>query len=145
MKQIELTQGKVALVDDEDFEMLNSRKWYAAKSNRTFYAYSGKCTSMHRVIMNPPSDMVVDHIDGNGLNNTRKNLRVCTQIENKWNNRKPVTNTSGLKGVYFFAKKWQASIGANGKTKYLGRFGTAEEAEAAYKKAAKELRGEFAN
>lgn len=144
-RQIALTQGKFALVDDEDFEELNNKKWYAIKSNRTFYAYSGKCAAMHRVIMNPPNDMVVDHIDGDGLNNTRNNLRICTQTENKWNNRKSVTNKSGAKGVYFFAKKWQASIGDRGKTKYLGRFNTPEEAEAAYKKAARELRGEFAN
>ena len=87
MKEIILTQGQVALVDDEDFEYLNQWKWCAIKSRKTYYTTRTiyipcKMTViMHRIIMNTPLDMTVDHIDHNGLNNQKYNLRICTNLK----------------------------------------------------------------
>lgn len=144
-KQIELTQGQVAIVDDEDFEFLNQWKWFAQKDKNTFYAVRGfgKRIRMHRVIMNTPNDMQVDHIDGNGLNNTRANLRNCTVAENTRNRKKPSTNTSGYMGVFPSAKKWRAEI-THGKKIHLGYFDNPVDAAHAYDQAAKEYFGEFA-
>src|SRR3989304_2105986 len=91
MKEIQLSQGKVALVDDEDFEMLNRYKWSAMRGANTYYAYthiileSGKRTSiaMHRVIMQTPVGYETDHRDRNGLNNQRFNLRICTHSKDE--------------------------------------------------------------
>jgi hypothetical protein len=87
----------------------------------------------------------VDHINGNPLDNRRENLRICTQQENSWNQRKRRTNTCGFKGVYWDkgAKKYQAQICKDGKRKYLGLFDCPEKAHEAYCKAAQELHGEF--
>lgn len=89
MKEIQLTQGKVALVDDEDFDWLNQYRWYYHKGGtKLTYARgrmhegSNKLVLMHRAIMNPPDNMVIDHRDGNGLNNQRANLWICTNLEN---------------------------------------------------------------
>ena len=87
MKEIQLTQGKVALVDDEDFEYLKQFKWHVINNNGKFYVRkqfllsNGKVSKvlMHRFIMKPNKDMVIDHLDGNPLNNQKTNLRICTQ------------------------------------------------------------------
>jgi len=139
MKEILLTQGKVALVDDEDFESLNAFKWHAKKSHNAFYAMrnspriNGKRhhIRMHREIINTPDGMETDHIDRNGLNNQRSNLRVVTNQQNQFN-RNP-------KGYYFHkpTQKFQAQIWLNGKNIYLGLFETALEAQASYLKAKK--------
>src|ERR1043165_2122866 len=86
-REIPLTQGYVALVDDCDYEWLSQWKWCAhvAKGGRTAYAFRAKGIAMHRVIMNAPEGMDVDHRDHNGLNNTRANLRICTHAENQRN------------------------------------------------------------
>jgi len=136
MKEILLTQGKVAFVDDEDFESLNAFKWYAMKNYNTFYAIrslpaiNGQQTIlMHREVMNVPDGMQTDHIDRNGLNNQRNNLRVVTRQQNQFNR-----NAKG----YCFDKptqKFRAQIRLNGKQIHLGFFETALEARAAYLKA----------
>ena len=102
MKYIPLTQGKLAIVDDEDFEWLSQWKWHF---NRKKYAartinHSGKLY-MHQVILNTPKGMLSDHRNGNGLDNRRKNLRACNVQQNKANSRLPKNNTSGFKGVYW--------------------------------------------
>jgi len=88
---------------------------------------------------------VIDHIDGNPLNNAIKNLRSCTQQQNTFNRGAYKNNTSGYKGVYWhkMAKKFQAKIGINGKLKHLGLFNTAKEASEVYEAKAKELFGEY--
>jgi len=95
-----------------------------------------------------PLDLHIDHIDGNGLNNSWRNIRVATHAENIWNSRRAASNTSGYKGVSKIKRcnqaRWLAQIVVNGKQKYLGRFPTAELAHAAYCKAAAELHGDFA-
>lgn len=140
MKRIKLTQNKYALVDDADFEWLDSFKWHADKSRNTWYVKhskhvvgtKNKCKiiQMHRLIMKPKGSSVVDHIDGNGLNNQRKNLRVCTTIQNSWNKRKALNNTSGYRGISFRKSRqtWLVRIMKNGKEVFNKNFKTIEEA-----------------
>jgi len=154
MREIKLTQGKVALVDDEDYEELSRYKWFAQKGGRSFYAgrklprNCGKQPAelMHRQIMNCPHDMEIDHINGTGLDNRKINLRICTRAQNRRNLKKYKNNTSGYKGVNWkeSEQNWQSRINVNKKEKYLGSFNSKEAAAKAYNVAAKELFGEFA-
>lgn len=152
MKTIQLTQGKVALVDDEDFERLSEHKWLAVRGYKeTFYAarrVSKKTVYMHWIVLDVPipSHIEVDHIDGDGLNNQLSNLRLATRQENSRNMRKPESNTSGVKGVVWHkkGKKWQAQIKTNGKNIYLGLFTSKEDAYKAYCEACVKHHGEFA-
>lgn len=149
MKEIQLSQGKVALVDDEDFDMLNVFKWSAlctiGKRRLNFYASrmtGGKnsvCVYMHRIIMKPPPEMQVDHIDGNGLNNQKSNLRVVTHRQNQQNLH--FKKSSKYPGVCWEKKKkkWMASLQISGKSKTLGCFDTEEEAHQAYVDACNKL------
>src|SRR4030066_295203 len=114
-KQIPLTKGLFATVDDEDFKYLMQWNWCAIKGRKTFYAvrHDGilpfrKSVSMHSVIMDTPKGMKTDHKDNDGLNNTRKNLRICTNTQNLQNAKKHSDNTSGYKGVSWYErdKKW---------------------------------------
>lgn len=151
MKTINLTRGQVALVDDEDFEYLNTFKWRTIASGNIFYAsrtvtIDGKRINilMHGVIMGGKG---IDHIDHNGLNNQKSNLRLCTRSENMMNRRKGVNTSSIYKGVSFHKghKKWGASIGINNKKISLGYFDTEAEAALAYNTKAIALFCEFAN
>ena len=154
MKEIKLTQGKVALIDDEDFEYLNQFKWCTQKVPKTFYArrnkrINGKQTViyMHREIMKTPNDIEVDHQDHNGLNCQKSNMRNCSIQENNRNARKTnLHRSSKYKGVHWRKSKqrWNPSITYNGKLKYLGLFSSEIEAAFAYNRAAKELFGDFA-
>jgi hypothetical protein len=153
MKTIKLTQGKEAIVDDEDFDYLNQWKWFYCKSRKTGYAkrVSGKRPkqqqiSMHRIIMQPNQGMEIDHIDHNGLNNQRQNLRNCSPTENKQNSSKHRNNTSGYVGVVWEKrrKKWSANIQANNTNVFLGRFDNIEDAAQAYDVYARRYYGEFA-
>jgi len=152
MKKIKLTKKQFALVDDEDFDFLNQIKWQTHKIGNTFYAYHGKRIgskifnyAMHRIIINPPNDLQIDHIDHNGLNNQKYNLRICNSAQNQMNK---ISNKK-YKGVYVFyrgIKKYiKSNIKINNKLKHLGYFNTEKEAAEAYNIAAKELFGEFAN
>lgn len=157
MKQIEITQGKFALVDDEDYEYLNQFKWCATKGwNDNWYAVRSarvrekkekKMVYMHREVMNFPKNKV-DHKDHNGLNNQKENLRVATDGENSSNTTSRLNSSSPYIGVYLRAnrkKKWAACIRKGGVTKYIGSFYKIEDAALAYNEAAKLVHGEFAN
>jgi hypothetical protein len=147
MKEIKLTQGKVALVDDEDFEYLNQWKWHYNQG----YAISSKNKKhklllMHRVILNPPSDLCIDHINHNKIDNQKKNIRICNGHENA-RNAVHVGKTSNYLGVYYDMenKKYKAQIKINGCKTHIGRYIYPEEAARAYDKMALLHFGEFAN
>ena len=148
MKQIPLTQGKFVTVDDEDFEYLNQWKWrydngYAVRTSSKLFKRT--TILMHRVIMNPPHGMFIDHINpSETLNNRRSNLRICTNKENVRNMKTPKTNTTGYKGVSTSGSKWRASIRVDDKRIYLGTFSTSEDAAKAYDNAALLYYGEYA-
>lgn len=143
MKEIKLTQGKVALVDDEEFEYLNQWKWYAQNYKFTFYAVrtinyyneSGNRTCrriwMHRLIMKTPKSLEVDHINHNGWDNRKENLRNVTRRENCINRKNP--NKTGYTGAYLIGHKYMAGATIKGKRVYLGYYNTAKEAENTYK------------
>ncbi len=153
MKQIPLTQGKFAIVDDEDFERLSKFKWFASKvGSGAFYAMrtirEGGCKRilpMQNAVMSVQHGVIVDHIDRNRLNNRRDNLRICTQAQNSCNRSMMRNNTSGFKGVSRHGKKWQSRIKLDGKSMFLGYFNTKEEAARAYDAAAVKFHGEFAS
>lgn len=150
MKEIRLTQGKVAMVDDGDFDYLNRFRWYAQKSKRTYYAIrkqNGKSILMHRLILGiDDRKILTDHRDHNGLNNQKINLRASTALQNACNKIPKINGTSKYLGVSWCRQtnKWQSHI-RHKKSKNLGRFDSEIDAAKAYNKAAIELHGEFAN
>lgn len=147
MKVIILTQGQVAIVDDDDFEKLNAFKWQAKKYRKTYYAArsirleSGKqrTINMHRAILNCPDGLEIDHVDGNGLNNQRYNIRVVTRRQNHQNLHRQ--SSSKYPGVWHDkdANRWHSSIRIGPKIKNLGRYGSEVEAFKAYAKAVHDL------
>jgi len=155
MKEIPLAKGKVAIVDDDVYEYLSqwnwtthcseNKRWYAARNEG--YRFHRNIL-MHRVIMNAPNGVDVDHWDGDGLNNQKYNLRFCTPIQNARNRRCRSDSTVGLKGVGHKdtkkKKRYFARITFEGKDMFLGIFNTPEEAARAYDEKAKELFGDFA-
>lgn len=148
VKEIPLTQGKVALVDDEDFNLVKKFKWHAWK-NHNWSWYARRSTtygeiSMHRLITDTPSGMEVDHINGDGLDNRRSNLRICTRANNSRNRIKAIGKTSNFKGITLARGKWQSSIRVEDTLIYLGRFESEVQAALAYDTAATKYFGEFA-
>jgi len=154
MKEIKLTQGKVALVDDEDYEYLNQWKWIANKSYTREVHYvvrnkkidgKWKQVRMHRLIMYAPKGMHVDHKDRNGLNNQRSNLRICSNIQNCYNRGANKGGSSKYKGVCFCNthRRWRARLMINGNAKMLGYFKTELEAGIIINIAARKYHGEF--
>jgi hypothetical protein len=151
MKEIPLTKGRMAIVDDQDFEWLSTYKWYFnsqkgyAATPKKMQDGTTKTISMQREIMNTPAGMETDHINGNKLDNRRENLRVATHTQNQSNRGKQKNNTSGFKGVILLNGKWYRQIKYKWKNYHGGPFNTPEEAAADYDRAALELHGEFSN
>jgi hypothetical protein len=145
-KEIKLTRGLVAIVDDEDYDFLSQRKWTAMPVRDGFYAYN-KIGLMHRIVMKAPKGTQVDHADGNKLDNRKSNLRFCTASQNLYNRKTPKSNRLGFTGVCERKNehRFTAYIHANKVRYWLGSFATAIEAALARDKKAKELHGEFAN
>lgn len=144
MKTIELTQGYVALVNDEDYELLSKYKWQVRKCGSNIYAQV--TLGMHQFIMGACSENVVDHINGNGLDNRRENLRLASKAENRMNQNR-VVGSSKYKGVSWNkkARKWVAYITHNHDRIHLGTFTEEVLAAKAYDDAAKALFGNFAS
>lgn len=155
MKEITLTQGKLATIDDDDYTMINRYSWYAlAAGPKKDYWYAAttinsKPVLMHRMIMNVQGRSVkIDHFNHDGLDNRRINLRACTHADNMRNRVKKNPLTSKYKGVWFDSKrkikKWCAGIKINGKTIYIGSSVSEIEAAKLYDNKAREAFGEFA-
>ena len=149
MKRIPLSIYLFALVDDEDFWTLAEFHWYCMKNGTNgYYAIRRENTEtiyMHRLIMGAASDQEVDHKDGDGLNNRRSNLRLCSHGENMMNRALYGNNKSGATGVWWVphAQKWRARVILNRKSHYLGYFDSFEAAVAARDKEAARLFGDF--
>lgn len=140
-----------ALVDDVDYDRVMTLRWCVVPMVHCGKVYAqasqGRRHSniyLHRFLTNAPQGLQVDHVNGNGLDCRRENLRLCTVFENHWNRTKTKRNTSGYKGVARNREKWVAVIKKFGKSYHLGRFETPELAYDAYCKAAITLHGEFA-
>lgn len=153
MKEIPLSRGLVAVVDDSDFERVAEHRWYANRSRSTQYAYrwdktARKWESMHRFILGVTgSTQQVDHANRNGLDNRRENLRLCSASQNQQNRAKFKSGdgmTSRYKGVSRCRNRWQSVIKVNAKIVRLGMFKTQVEAAIAYDHAAMRHFGEFA-
>lgn len=156
MKLIHLSQGQFTVVDDRDFSLVNQFQWYTRKRSdgKGFYVVfmgtkpDGKPGQifMHNLIMKPEPGFRIDHRDGNGLNNTRLNLREATQQQNCFNRIKHKALSSSFKGVSFDTKsgKWRTRITYNGKTISLGHYQSEEKASRVYRAAASIHFGSFA-
>ncbi len=154
MKEIQLTRGLVALVDDDDFESLSKFSWAAQPMGKTHYAIRSshaphghrKTIRMHREVLNLLPHQSVDHINRNGLDNRRENLRAATDSQNRMNTIKGPGCSSIYKGVFWRPDLgvWRARISVNKRTIYLGHFDSEVEAALAYDAAASEHYGEFA-
>lgn len=163
MKEIKLTQGKVALVNDEDYDWINQWKWYAAKHRNTFYAVRSvriginkrKTVKMHRIVLGlNDRKIIIDHSDMNGLNNQRNNLRIASFSENNSNVKSYKNSSSKYKGVtlrkydgskYGETHYWVARIRKNNVLYQLGSFKSEIAAAKAYNFAAVQLHGRFVN
>jgi hypothetical protein len=155
-RRIPLTQNKYAIVDPEDYEKLAKYRWHINRGRGTFYAarcqwdrkeQKTKSIKMHREIMKIEDGLYVDHINGNGLDNRKANLRAVTIMENSWNMKKVRRKCwSRYKGVTWNSRrrKWIAQAMAGGEVNYLGGFDVEREAAKAYDEKARELFGEYA-
>lgn len=153
MKTVPLTQGKVALVDDEDYEAVMRHKWCAHRHVRlgrtTWYVVRGNgLIYMHRELLGAARGQTVDHCDGDALNNQRANIRLCTNQENVAS-RHVAHASSGVRGAYFdgrctLSKPWVAAVRVNYRKKYLGMFATKEEAGAVAAAARRRIFGKYA-
>lgn len=146
-KQIPLTKGKFAIVDDADYDWLAKHKWFYDGESYAVRKAGNVNLSMHRVVLNASGPVVVDHINGDGLDNRRQNLRIVTQAQNLYNkrpNQRP--KTSQYKGVSLNKKvnRWQAFIKKGDERRYLGLYDSEEDAARAYNAAARHYFGEHA-
>ena len=153
MKQVRIARNNFALVDDDEYEKIAKRKWYMHKTEKINYA---RCKMergfqyMHRMVTKAKRGEYVDHINQNGLDNRKSNLRICTKSQNGCNRGKDKDNTSGYKGVTYITsrhkrrKRWRAQIVTNKKLICIGYYFTKKEAAIAYDNSAKKYHKEFA-
>jgi hypothetical protein len=149
---VSLTKGYTAVIDAIDVPIVDGFFWIAKEHKtrggdiQTVYATSGIATlRLHRLITSAPAGLEVDHIDGDGLNNRRANLRLATKAQNMKNRRPNRKSASGVKGVTWHKQngKWQAQIMSDKDSHYLGYFETIEAAAKAYAEASVKLHGDF--
>lgn len=154
-REIPVGHGMFALVDAQDYDWLSRWNWHTRKyRNGATYAIRNallgqgeemRYVAMHREIMQPPEGATVDHVNQNGLDNRRGNLRLCDKAQNGWNRGATKRSTTKVKGVHFLKRtgRYQAQIMIRGKRTHIGYYATLEEAKDAYEKFAKEAQGEF--
>jgi hypothetical protein len=149
---VPLTRGFEALIDAADAPLISRWSWHVILSRKTQYAVltlrdKGEriAFSMHRLLISAPRGVYVDHINGNGLDNRRSNLRLCSNVQNSYNAGLRKDNTSGFKGVAFHktSGKWQAFIKVDGRRLCLGTFIDKDDARQAYQQASSNFHGEF--
>jgi len=151
---VPLTKGYETIIDAADVPLIERWRWKAGESQAPQLVYAcrsvrdGKASreqSLHRLLMGNPAGLLVDHINGNTLDNRRANLRLATKAQNQTNTRMRSNNKSGYRGVHWRSdsQKWCSQIRANGKVRTLGSFTTVEAAAEAYRKAAAECHGDF--
>lgn len=143
MKQIKLGKKNVfAIIDDEDFKKVKQFSWFCNEWGYALYRGGNpkKNIRMHRLILDAPKNLEVDHINGNKLDNRRENLRLATKSQNQWNRNKTKITVSKFKGVFKSKNRWQVKI----KQIYIGSFKTEHQAALAYDLWARDLFGEFA-
>lgn len=151
---ITLPTGQTTMIDETDLDLVSARSWSALPAGKKTYARvtvkkAGRSKSllMHRLIMDPPEGFQIDHRDGDGLNNRRSNLRICTASENRCNQGKLGGNhSSQFKGVSWNRekKRWQALLAYEGRREFLGYFTNEYDAAQAYNFAASTLHSAFA-
>ena len=147
MKIIKLNKDRSAMIDDCDYNKVNKFRWYVSWNGYAMSNIKGRQTRMHRLILGLSNDKrIIDHVDGNKLNNTRSNLRFSDKSTNGANRNKTVLNKSGYKGVHFdkINRNWRAMIRVHGKSKHIGSFSDVYDAALAYNRAALAYFGEFA-
>jgi hypothetical protein len=153
--EIPLRGGLIALVDEVDAELVAGYRWRAVKIKHCFYARTQlrepgwPCVYMHRLLLAVPRGVCVDHINHDGLDNQRANLRVCSKAQNLANARKRISprgTHSDFKGIIFIGRlqKWRAQISFQKVRRYLGHYSSEVEAARAYDRAARETFGDFA-
>jgi hypothetical protein len=155
---IPISKGYVAVIDEADVALTQGRKWLANVAYRpdgtvrTVYAYRRQITNgrlrtvyLHRLIAGTPQGFLTDHIDGDGLNNRRSNLRTVSPEQNSCNQRIGIANTSGRKGVHWHKASglWHSQIKRGGVKHSLGYFDSIDAASAAYAKASAAIHGEY--
>lgn len=146
---VPLTRGQVAIIDSVDAERVGRNNWHAALASGSWYARCGVVgvrQFLHQELLEVDPPVLVDHANGNTLDNRRCNLRLATVAQNSCNSRTRAGTASGLKGAHLIRKtgRWRSSIRVDRKVIHLGTFATAQEAHAAYCAAAVEHHGEFA-
>lgn len=149
--RLPLTQGQFAIIDEQDAPRVAKHKWFARKERIIWYAYTNvvikghrTVITLHRFLLDFPSGLTVDHINGNGLDCRRSNLRVCTNTENVRNMKRRKDNASGFKGVNLHKGRWRAYITIDGHQKSLGYYDSPADAARAYDSAALIHFGQFA-
>ena len=151
---IPLTNGGFVFVDDSDYEKVNKLKWRKVKDRNRYYAVSTTVKNkntrtylkLHRYILNAPDGILVDHNNGNGLDDRRQNIRLCNESQNNFNRELLRNNTTGMTGIYYMKKgnkRWWAYIWHNSKRHGLGCYFTKEDAIIARIEAEKKYFGEF--
>ena len=151
---VPLTQGYETIIDASDAHVVSGYKWSVSKKKgeKTQYAITTKCVGgektsiiLHRLLLNAPKNMHVDHIDSDGLNNRRNNLRLATCAQNQWNTGIKSNNKSGAKGVKWDPSRgnWRAQLQVNKKLVLNRNFATIEDAKIAYADASRKYHGEF--
>lgn len=141
--------NKYIMVSDEDYELAMTQRWTIEKSGNNFYAMckiNHKKVRLHRFLLKPKSTHEVDHINHNGLDNRRENIRVVTKRQNAANRRKTVGSRKRYKGIHYDTRinKWVAYVNYKKKRKYLGQYATAKEAAIVYNEAALKYYGKTA-